>query len=93
MPQISTKKEEKIKETIISILFQCSPKPLFTAHIAQEIARDEEYTKKLLDNLESKNIVIPVKRNQEGIDYKKRIRWTLSETAYNTYKKIQNPVL
>lgn len=87
--KISSKKEEKIKEIILSLLFQNSPKALFTAHISQEIIRDEEYTKKLLKSLESQKLVTSIKKNSEGIDYKKRIRWKLSDKAYNAYKKLQ----
>jgi len=89
MPQISQKKEEKIKEIILALLFQNSPKALFTAHISQELARDEEYVKKLLENLEAKKLIIPIKKNSEGLDYKKRTRWRLSDKAYSTYKAIQ----
>jgi hypothetical protein len=89
MPQISSKKEEKIKENILSILFQNSPRALFTAHISQELARDEEYIKKLLEDLENKKLLVSVKKNPDGLEYKKRIRWGLSEKAYTTYKAIQ----
>ena len=95
MPQIGQKKEEKIKENILSLLFQNSPKALFTAHISQELARDEEYIKKLLEALEFKKLVISIKKNSEGDDYKKRIKWRLSDKVYVTYKAIQEgkPVL
>ncbi len=89
MPQISSKKEEKIKESILLFLFQNSPKSLFTAHISQELARDEEYTKKLLQDLEIKKLVVSVKKNHEGIDYKKRMRWRLADKAYMMYKQMQ----
>jgi hypothetical protein len=89
MPQISQKKEDKIKENILTLLFQNSPKALFTAHISEELARDEEYIKKLLENLETKKLIIPIKKNSEGIDYKIRTRWRLSERAYQTYKTLQ----
>jgi hypothetical protein len=89
MPQISSKKEEKIKESILLFLFQSSPKSIFTAHISQELARDEEYVKKLLLELEVKSLVVSVKKNQEGLEYKKRMRWRLSDKAYSLYKQMQ----
>jgi hypothetical protein len=89
MPRISSKKEDKIKESILLFLFQSSPKPIFTAHISQELARDEEYIKKLLQDLETRKLVLPVKKNQEGLDYKKRMRWRLSDRAYVLYKQMQ----
>lgn len=90
MPRISSKKEEKIKESILHCLFQNSPKALFTYQIAQELARDEEYMKKLLLNLEERNFVISVKKNQQGMDYKRRIRWRLHSNVYDAYKKVND---
>lgn len=89
MPKISLKKEDKIKESILLFLFQNSPRALFTAKISQELARDEEYIKKLLLELENNKLVIPIKKNSEGIDYSRRIRWRLSDQAYGAYKNAQ----
>jgi len=91
MPRISQTKESKIKETILHFLFQQSPKALFTYHIAQELARDEEYVKKLMMELEGKTLVTSVKKNSEGRDYSRRIRWRLSAQTYETYKKLNGP--
>ncbi len=90
MPKISKRKEEKIKESILHLLFQESPKALFTARIAQELARDEEYMKKLLAELEIRNFVIAVKKNPKGQEYSRRIRWRLHSKIYDTYKKIDD---
>ena len=70
--KISNEKREKIYEQIISFLFSVSPKNLFTIEIAREIARDEEFTKKLLLELKEKGIVIEVKKNPQGIKYIRR---------------------
>lgn len=88
MPRISQTKETKIKETILQLLFEQSPKSLFTYHIAQELARDEEYIKKLMQNLEISGLVASVKKNAKGLDYSRRIRWRLSNKAYDAYKKV-----
>ena len=90
MPKISSRKEEKIKEAILHLLFQESPKALFTCKVAQELARDEEYMKKLLSELEIKNFVVSIKKNSKGQDYSRRIRWRLHSTVYDAYKKINN---
>jgi hypothetical protein len=89
MPRISTTKEDKIKESVLHLLFQQAPKAMFTASISQELARDEEYIKKLLLDLEGKKLVSSVKKNQAGIPLKKRTRWHLTQPAYDTYKKMQ----
>ena len=90
MPKISTRKEGKIKESILHFLFQESPKALFTCKIAQELARDEEYMKKLLIELEIKNFIISVKKNPQGKDYSRRIRWRLHSKVYEAYKNFNN---
>lgn len=87
--KISQEKQDKISEQILAHLFSESPKPLFTSHIAQEIARDEEFTKKLLFSLKKKGLVLIIKKNSEGTPYLKRSRWRLSDAAYNAYKSKQ----
>ena len=52
--KISDKKREKISEQILAFLYSINPKPIFTLHIAQEIARDEEFIKKILQELKNK---------------------------------------
>lgn len=88
--KISKEKKEKIFEHILAILFNTSPKMIFTSYIAKELARDEEFTKKLLHDLKKKGIVIEVKKNSQGKEYLKRSRWKLSEEVYNLYKHKQN---
>jgi predicted transcriptional regulator with HTH domain len=87
--KISDKKREKILEQILAYLYAQSPKPIFTSHIALEIARDEEFIKNLLNELKKKKLVIEIKKNSKGIQYFKRSRWKLTEQVYNSYKKMQ----
>lgn len=86
--KISEKKREKILEQILALLYSSSPKALFTSKIAQEMARDEEFVKKLLFELKNKKLVTEIKKNPKGISYVRRIRWRLSDRAYQNYKKI-----
>lgn len=88
--RISEKKREKISEQILALLYSVNPKPLFTLHIAKEIARDEEFIKKLLLELKSKKLIVEIKRNPQGIPYVKRSRWKLSEAVYRIYKTNQH---
>jgi hypothetical protein len=89
MPTISKSKKDKIAEQILHHLFSISPESAFTVGIAKEIARDEEFTKVLLRELQSKNLVISISKNKQGKDYLKRLRWRLSNEAYSAYKKHQ----
>ena len=87
--RISEQKKEKIFEQILAYLYSVNPKPLFTLHIAQEIARDEEFVKKMLFELKKKKLVIEVKKNPKGVDYIRRSRWKLTENIYELYKQKQ----
>lgn len=88
--QISKKKREKISEQILSFLFSISPKSTFTSYIAQEIARDEGFTKSLLLEIKDKKLVVEIKKNPDGTQYIRRSRWKLSDKAYNAFKKLNN---
>ncbi len=85
--KISKEKKDKISEQIIAYLYSVHPKPQFTAYVAREIARDEEFVKKLLKNLKKKKLVVEINKNPEGIKYKRRSRWKLSPRAYSVYKQ------
>jgi len=87
--RISKEKQERIKEQILGILFQNSPKALFTSDIAKELVRDEEFTKRLLSELKDKGFVVSVTKNSRGIKYSKRIRWRISPKIYVAYKKLK----
>ena len=87
--RISEGKKEKISEQILAFLYSINPKPFFTFYIAKEIARDEEFIKKILLELKKKNLVVEIKKNPKGIPYVRRSRWKLSDEAYNAYKKNQ----
>jgi predicted transcriptional regulator with HTH domain len=87
--KISSKKREKISEQILAYLYSISPKPVFTFNIAQEIARDEEFVKKILLELKGKKLVVEIKKNPKGILYLRRSRWKLSDVVYQAYKKNQ----
>lgn len=89
MPKISEQKIEKISEQILSHLFSIFPKQIFTSDIAKEIARDEEFTKFLLENLGKKELVIKINKNPQGVQYSKRLRWRISNKAHEIYKKHQ----
>lgn len=84
--RISKEKREKISEQILACLYHNFPVSLFTSTIAKETARDEEFTKTLLKELWNKNLVMPIRKNSHGITFSRRIKWRLSNQAYNAYK-------
>lgn len=85
MPVISNEKKQRIQEQVLQFLFQSFPKQLFTADIAREIARDEEFIKVLLNDLFKKDLVVRIDKNPDGINYLKRARWRLSNKAHDIY--------
>jgi len=89
MPKISDQKKEKISEQILLYLYSIFPKQVFTSTIAKEIARDEEFTKSLLKDLEKKELVTKIEKNSEGFKYSLRLRWRISNKAHEIYKQHQ----
>ena len=87
--KLSQEKKEKIIEQILYYLFHSFPKHPFTAEISREIARDEEFIKKLLFELNEKKIVIPIRRNSKGIIFSRKIKWRLSNKVYELYNSKQ----
>jgi len=86
--RISQNKIRKIKENILAVLYSKSPQAIYTADIAMEIARDEEFIKKLLAEMEKDKLVMPVKKNNKGVIYLRRLRWRLSSHVFEAYDKI-----
>ena len=91
--KLSKEKKEKIAEQVLSLLYHSFPKQLFTSEIAKEIARDEEFVKSLMFSLKEKSLVVEIKKNEDGKDFIRRIRWQLSGPAYQAYdiKAKENP--
>ncbi len=89
MPQLSKSKKDKISEQILHYLFSISPESNFTSKIAQEIIRDEEFTKSLLQELEKNKLVIKIKKSPLGSDYQRRERWRLSNEVYEIIRRRQ----
>jgi len=88
--KISKEKKDKISEHILEILYSTNPKAMFTSEIAKEVARDEEFVKALLTGLATKRLVLEVKKNPKGVDYLRRSRWKLSDSAYMAYRQHQH---
>ena len=86
--RISKDKIDRIKEEILSAIFRNSPTALFSSEVAHHIIRDEEFTKKLLLELEEKNLIARVSKNNDGIDYTKRMKWRLTTPVYQAYEQI-----
>ncbi len=89
MPRISKNKRSKISEQIMAYLYNVSPEAVFTSKISEEIVRDEEFTKSLLEDLEKNKLVTKIKKSQNGNDYARWIRWRISTPAFEAYKNLK----
>lgn len=87
--KLSQIKKDKISEQILLFLYQVFPKNPFTAEIAKEIARDEEFIKKLLFELKEKTLIIPIRTNSKGEPFSRRLKWRLSNKVYDIYRSRQ----
>ncbi|MCX6767686.1 MAG: hypothetical protein NTY90_03085 [Candidatus Micrarchaeota archaeon] len=85
MPRISEEKTRRICEHILELIYSTYPSTLFTAEIAVELARDEEFVKRLLEDLEKKGLVARIKTSEGGDKYVRRSRWALSKAAKEKY--------
>ncbi len=88
--RLSNEKKQKISEQILSLLFERFPEQLFTAQISKELARDEEFIKRLLYELKEKGFIISIKKNKKGNLFLRRIKWQLSSKTYSAYSTILN---
>jgi len=84
--RLSQAKKDKIAEQVLSFLYHCFPEQPFTAEIAREIARDEEFIKRILFDLKEKGIVTPIRKNAKGDIFTRRLKWRLSQKVYDIYK-------
>jgi hypothetical protein len=87
--RLSQDKKNRIIEQILSFLYHTFPNQPFTAEIAREIARDEEFVKRILFELKEKSLVVPILKNNKGEPFSRRLRWRLSSKVYEVYKSKQ----
>ena len=81
MSRISQKNFDRIAESVLQVLYESHPVALSTTRIADQIARDNEFTGKVLHFLLEKGVV--VKKDREN-----RINWLLAKKAKENYDKL-----
>lgn len=87
--RISKEKKDKIIEQVLHYLYAIFPKFPFTSEIAREIARDEEFIKKLLLELKEKNFVSVIQKSEKGQLFSRRLKWKLTSKIYDIYHSKQ----
>ena len=88
MPKISDKKIQKLKELILSVLYENHLVPYYTSQIAEELIRDEEFTLRLLLELKKEGFAKEINKNTEGKSYLARKKWVLNDKIYNQYRDL-----
>ena len=87
--KLSQDKKERITEQILSFLYNIFPEQPFTVAIARELARDEEFIKKILFELRDKELVLSIRKNKNGEIFSRRIKWRLTKKVYDIYSSKQ----
>ncbi len=85
--KLSKSKKDRIAEQILAFLYQSFPNQPFTAEIAREIARDEEFVKRILFELKEKGLVVSIRKNSKGLVFTRRSKWTLNKKVYDVYSE------
>lgn len=86
MVKLSSKTTDKLKDDIISILYENQLNPLLTIEISNELRRDKEFTKRLLCELKEQGILNEIKKNNKGKNYIKRSRWAINQEVLSKFK-------
>ena len=86
MSKVSDKKIKKLKEHILSILYETHFNPIFTSNIAEDLIRDEEFTLRLLIELKKEGFIKEINKNTDGKRYLSRKKWILQSKIYDQYK-------
>ncbi|MFH0923052.1 MAG: hypothetical protein V1811_03265 [Candidatus Micrarchaeota archaeon] len=81
MSRISQQNFQRISESVLNVLFDKYPIAQSTASISREIARDNEFTLRVMQFLEGKRFVVRVSRGS-------RFEWKLSKQAKARYDSI-----
>ena len=85
MSRISDDKAQKIKESILSYLFEEYPKMRYTFEVAEFLIRDDEFILRLLLELNKKKLVNKI---EESTGSKVRRKWGMGKDVYVKYKEL-----
>ncbi len=88
MSRLSKDKIKKIKEHILSVIYDNHFQPLYTSNIAEEMIRDEEFILRLLKELKNEGFIKEINKNTDGKQYLSRKKWILKSKIYDQYKTL-----
>jgi len=87
MTRLSKKREERIKEDILSVLYE-NIIGLSTYRIGEEILRDDEFTLRLLEEMKQRGLVKNMIKSINGNEFKTKKMWVLTKEAFEAYKEL-----
>jgi len=87
MVRLSEKTIKLLEDDIISILYENSLNALFTNQIADELRRNNEFTKKLLLELKKEGLVEEVVKNKKGQEYLRNKKWRIPSKVLKAFEK------
>ena len=73
----------------VYIVYENNLNPLLTIEISNELRRDKEFTRRLLNELKEQGIITEIKKNNKGKNYLKRSKWAINQEVLN---KFQNEI-
>lgn len=86
MSKLSDAKKNRIKEEILRVLYENSPKAMPTFFVANAVIRDNEFVLGLLEEMEGVGLVEMLKAKKE--QKKKRRIWRLTNKAFKEYQRL-----
>ena len=86
MVKLSSRILNLLKDDIISILYENNLNPLLTIEISNELRRDKEFTRRLLNELKEQGIITEIKKNNKGKNYLKRSKWAINKEVLNKFQ-------
>ena len=86
MPFISERTKHRIAEMVLGLLLDRYPMPLTTREVADELVRDKEFVKKILEMLRGQGLVRTFAK-KTGASYSRWLKWSLTDEAK---KRLEN---
>lgn len=85
MSKISEDKITKLKEEILSFLYENHPKMFYTYEIANHLIRDDEFVFNMLNNLKNNNLIIQLNLTKGN---KIKRKWGITKEIHAKYSEL-----
>ena len=86
MSRLSDEKKNRIKEEILRVLYENSPKAMPTFFISNAVIRDNEFVLGLLKDMEGVGLIDGLRR--KGEQKKIRVLWRMAGKTFREYQKL-----